>query len=154
MKLYLVQHGDAVPKEVDPERPLSKQGRADVERLAAFLGGRHQVARVIQSGKTRARQTAEILAADMAPGIKIESMAGLNPLDPVEPFAHRVAGWSKAALVVGHLPFMARCVSCLITGNDEPVIVDYRPGSIVCLERGEAGNWAVAWMLRPELTAA
>lgn len=30
MRIYLVQHGLAIPKEVDPERPLSEQGREDV----------------------------------------------------------------------------------------------------------------------------
>ena len=37
MRVYLVQHGDAVPKEVDPDRPLSDTGRQDIERLAKFL---------------------------------------------------------------------------------------------------------------------
>ncbi len=38
MRLYLVQHGEAVTKAVDPDRPLSEQGRADVERLAIWMG--------------------------------------------------------------------------------------------------------------------
>jgi hypothetical protein len=38
MRIDLVQHGLAVPKEVDPDRPLSEQGREDVRRLADFLG--------------------------------------------------------------------------------------------------------------------
>ena len=29
MRLYLVQHGDAIPEQVDPERPLSAEGRRD-----------------------------------------------------------------------------------------------------------------------------
>jgi impB/mucB/samB family len=29
--VYLVQYGDAVPKEVDPDRPLSDTGRRDIE---------------------------------------------------------------------------------------------------------------------------
>ena len=36
IKLYLVQHGEALPKEDDPARPLSEKGQADVRRLAAF----------------------------------------------------------------------------------------------------------------------
>ena len=60
MKLYLVQHGEACAEDVDPERPLTAQGRADVERLAAFLQQAGiQVGRVIHSGKLRAEQTAE-----------------------------------------------------------------------------------------------
>ena len=27
MRIYLTQHGEAVPKDVDPDRPLSEQGR-------------------------------------------------------------------------------------------------------------------------------
>jgi phosphohistidine phosphatase SixA len=37
MRLYLVQHGDALTKDVDPERQLSSQGRADITRLLEWL---------------------------------------------------------------------------------------------------------------------
>ena len=40
MRLYLMQHGEAQPEAVSPERELSPQGRLDVERLAGRLGGR------------------------------------------------------------------------------------------------------------------
>ncbi len=33
MRLYLVQHGEALAKERDPERPLSGHGRADIDFL-------------------------------------------------------------------------------------------------------------------------
>ena len=63
MRIYLTQHGLAVPKDVDPDRPLSEQGRQDVQRLADFLKNTGaQVEQVLHSGKTRAEQTATILA--------------------------------------------------------------------------------------------
>ena len=37
IKLYLVQHGEAVPDAENPERPLTPRGREDIRRLAAFL---------------------------------------------------------------------------------------------------------------------
>ena len=37
MYLYLVQHGAAVSKEIDPERPLSQEGRAEVRKVASYL---------------------------------------------------------------------------------------------------------------------
>ena len=40
MKLYLVQHGEALPKEINSDRPLSDQGRQDLEQFARFLTGR------------------------------------------------------------------------------------------------------------------
>ena len=39
MRLWIVQHGDALAKGVDPNRPLSEKGRSDVERLASHLAG-------------------------------------------------------------------------------------------------------------------
>lgn len=152
MKLYLVQHGEALAKEVDPDRPLSKRGRQDVERLAGFLADRGlRVARILHSGKARARQTAELFATAIAQGAEAEVHAGLAPKDPTEAFAAALAAWREDTMVVGHLPFMARLVTRLVTKGEDATTVDYRPGSVVCLERGEDGTWAIAWMLRPEL---
>ena len=38
MKLYLVQHGEAVSKLEDPGRSLSERGAQDVQAVAALLG--------------------------------------------------------------------------------------------------------------------
>lgn len=153
MRLYLVQHGEALPKDVDAERPLSAGGRADVERLAALLAERGvSVSRVWHSGKARARQTAELLAASVAAGTGAEHRDGLAPNDPTAAFAETLANEREDAMVVGHLPFMARLVSRLVTQSEDMTTVAFRPGSMVCLERDENGAWAIAWMLRPELT--
>ena len=57
MRLYLVQNGEAVAKEVDPDRPLSEHGREDIIRLAKWLEQRGVDVREIRhSGKTRTRQ--------------------------------------------------------------------------------------------------
>lgn len=154
MKLYLVQHGDALSKEADPDRPLSEKGRADVRHVAEFLAGQITVARVLHSGKTRARQTAEILAAAAAPGQEIATVPGIDPLDPVEPIAQQAQNWNEDSLIAGHQPFMGRLVARLVTGSEESAVVTYQPGSVTCLERDDSGNWTVAWMLRPELFAS
>ncbi len=151
MKLYLVQHGEALSKDIDLDRPLSEAGREDVERLASFLAGKVRVARVLHSGKVRAWQTAEILAASLVPDLKVEEFGGLSPNDPVEPFVQHVEEWSEDLLVVGHLPFMAKLAIRLTAGADENSIVAYRPGSIVCLETDNETGWKVQWMIRPEL---
>jgi phosphohistidine phosphatase len=54
--------------------------------------------------------------------------------------------------LVGHLPFMARLASLLLTRDPKAEIVAFQPGTVLCLE-GEGGTWRVAWMLRPELLA-
>jgi phosphohistidine phosphatase len=152
MKLYLLQHGDALLEEVNPERPLSERGLEDVRRLAEFVGKNHiRVKRVYHSGKTRARETADIVAAEMAAGAKIEATTGLNPNDPVEPIAKQINNWQEDSLLVGHMPFMGRMAAYLLSGNSGSQFVAFEPGSMLCLERDESGRWAIAWMLRPEL---
>ncbi len=49
MKLYLVQHAEAVPAEDNPDRPLSDKGRTDVQRVASFLARSVRVGRIIHS---------------------------------------------------------------------------------------------------------
>ena len=56
MRMYLTQHGLAVPKDIEPDRPLSEQGRQDIRCLADLLDQAGiRVAQVFHSGKTRSR---------------------------------------------------------------------------------------------------
>lgn len=150
MRLYLVQHGEALAKEADATRPLSDRGLDDVRKLAGFLAARGLgPARVVHSGKLRARQTAEMLAAAMeAP---VEAIEGLDPGASTEDLAQRAACWDDDTMVVGHLPFLDRFVARACTGRERGNMIAYRPGSLVCLERGEDGAFRIAWMIRPEL---
>jgi phosphohistidine phosphatase len=152
MKLYLVQHGEACAKEVNPERPLTDQGKADIDRLAVFLERAGvRVERVIHSGKLRAVQTAECLAKAIAPVVEPESSGIMNPNDNPKAFDWQSNGWDRDTLVVGHLPFMAKLVSHLVIEDESRLISAYQPGSIVCLERLDDAHWQVDWMIRPEL---
>lgn len=152
MKLYLVQHGEACDKAVDPERPLTERGRADMERLAGFLAQSGvRVERVLHSGKLRAQQSAECLAAVIAPGVELETSDLINPNDDPKAFDWQSGSWDRDTLVVGHLPFMARLVSHLLLGTEGQPITAYEPGSMVCLQRDGDEVWRINWMLRPEL---
>ena len=152
MKLYLVQHGEALAKETDPARPLTDSGRAAVRRIADQLaGGGCRVGTVVHSGKTRAEQSAALLADCLAPDIAIEQRNGLDPNDPVAPLVSEAATWSEDAMLVGHLPFMAKLAAALVTGDESSDLVGFTPGTVLCLERGETHGWRIAWMLRPEL---
>ena len=67
MTLYLVQHGEAKAEAEDPEWPLTARGRDDIGCLAALLARTGvRVARLDHSGKRRAQETAELLAAAVA----------------------------------------------------------------------------------------
>jgi phosphohistidine phosphatase len=154
MKLYLVQHGEACAKEVDPERPLTEQGKADVARLAGFLKQAGiRVDRVIHSGKLRAVQTAQILATAIAPGVELETSGIMNPNDNPKAFDWQDESWNRDTLLVGHLPFMAKKVSHLLVGDEVRMVTAFQPGSMVCLEHVDNSCWALNWMIRPDLLA-
>lgn len=152
MKLFLVQHGEAHAKSADPDRPLTDRGIEDVDHLADFLDKAGvRIERVIHSGKLRALQTATRVAEVIAPGVEPEASGLLNPNDNPKAFDWQSESWDRDTLIVGHLPFMARLVSHLVTGDENRPVVAYRPGSIVCLEPDEDTRWLINWMIRPEL---
>ena len=154
MHLYLVQHGDALSKDEDPDQPLSDKGRKDVGRMAAFLARtRPEIRRVVHSGKTRAIQTALVFAETLGPGrIVEEAIEGLAPGDSPTFVANVVNDWTEDTMLVGHLPHLARLAGLLITGDADETIVYFQPGTVLCLERGEIGrSWTVTWAMRPEL---
>jgi phosphohistidine phosphatase len=152
MRLYLVQHGEAVPEEVDPARPLSETGRADVAKMARFMAaGGVRVGQVLHSGKLRAEQTAALLAAALAPGRTPVARPGLNPKDPIDGVTQAVTAWDQDAMLVGHLPFMAKLVSRLVAGREDAGVAAFQPGTVVCLERAEQQRWTIAWMVRPDV---
>jgi phosphohistidine phosphatase len=85
MKLYLVQHARTASKEVDPTRSLTAEGRRDIQKVAEFVKPLNLVVNSLwHSGKTRARQTAEILAKVISVENKMTSHDGLAPNDDVQ----------------------------------------------------------------------
>ena len=152
MRLLLAQHGHALGKDEDPLRALSDEGKQAVEQVAGQLkAGGVRVARVWHSGKLRAEQTAILLAKHVLPGGKPEQVDGIAPNDPVEEFIADADVWQEDTLVVGHLPFMSRLVSLLLVGDAAHGIVEFSPGTLVCLERTSPDTWRLLWMLRPGL---
>ncbi|MFO1129193.1 MAG: phosphohistidine phosphatase SixA [Rhodospirillales bacterium] len=153
MFLYLLQHGEAVPETVDPERPLTPQGRQDIERIGDFLAEAGvEVGRILHSGKLRTRMSADIIAAKLGSSPVIEEQKRIMPGDSPEWLRDVAVTWKDNILVIGHHPFMGRFVSRLVLGKEMPVVVDFTPGAIVCLaRRGATGAWFISWMLTPPL---
>ena len=152
MRIYLMQHGKPVPKEEDPDRPLSDKGKGDVARMAEFLRNSGvKVQEVFHSGKIRARQTAEIMVSQLNPEGEAQERAGLSPLDDVKEIAGQIRDTDKALLIAGHLPHLGKLTSLLIAGDEGVPVVGFQQGGVVCLEKGEEGRWFVVWMLVPEI---
>ena len=154
MKLYLVRHGDAVPESENADRPLSEKGDADIRALAGFIArSGARVARVIHSGRARARETAVLFADVIGPGKMVEEAeAGLGPNESTDLLARVTDAMEEDLMVVGHDPFMTRMISRLAAGDESAGIVAIEPGSVVCLERGADGAaWTINWIAGPTL---
>jgi len=152
MNLYLVQHGQAVPKEVDPDRPLSDQGWEDIQKTAAFASRAGvSVDTVWHSGKTRARQTAQALAEALESRRGPEQAEGLKPLDDPSIWTKKLSDLQEDTVLVGHLPHLSRLASLLLTGESEAEIVAFQMTGIVCLGRADRGSWSLRWMVIPRV---
>lgn len=153
MNVYLVQHGEAKPEQEDPARPLTERGRQEVERVArATARAGLEVGAIAHSGKLRAHQTAEILAAHLQPSRGVRQLAGLAPMDDPA-IARQVAEQAGGPeMLVGHLPHLSRLASLLLVGDPAREMIAFRMGGIVCLARDEE-QWRLRWILVPELVA-
>ena len=152
MALYLVQHGQCHPKDVDPAKGLTEAGRSTVARIADVAKGYAvPVTCMMHSGKKRALQTAEIFAEALSPPEGLHAKTGLSPLDDVTAMAGLIDSKDNLMLV-GHLPFMTRLCSWLVTGDPETPVFQFQNGGIVCLKQPpDTNDWIIAWTLMPEI---
>jgi phosphohistidine phosphatase len=148
--LYILQHGEAEPKEVDPERPLSGQGVQDIRKLAAHLKNTGiQPGKIFHSGKLRAAQSARLIADVLSPGLEPVPSDGLNPNDDPSVIARDINSADETLLLASHMPFVSCLCSTLLTGTTNADFASL-PGTLFCLEETD-GKWRLAWMLRPDL---
>ena len=152
MALFLVQHGQSLSKDVDPDQGLSDEGIAETERIANVAKDYGVNVNVIKhSVKTRARQTAEIFAEALKPDGNIQEITGIKPMDDVAAIAQYLDP-AEDVMLVGHLPFMERMTSYLITGSIETLVFKFQNSGIVCLDKdSETQSWFIKWTLMPHV---
>jgi phosphohistidine phosphatase len=153
MTVYLIQHGEALSREEDQERPLSERGRRAVEAVGSFLGDCPAVSagRVVHSGRTRARETAEILVSRLSLTARLEEDDALAPDADPEIWRARLEAGDPGVMLVGHLPHLARLAALLLGVGTEGGVVAFRNGGMLCLEREAPGAWSVRWYVTPDL---
>jgi len=147
MFLYLVHHGDAVGPDVDPRRPLSQEGRADVERIAAKAAGLGASPAVVwHSGKLRAKQTAEIFWRACNALAELSASRDLQPDDPPQWMRDRLRAETRDILIAGHFPYLPRLLALLVTGGEAGVL--FPQHGIVALETlDEGATWREVWRI-------
>ena len=152
MALYLVQHGKSLPKDIDPDQGLSEEGIAETKRIAEVAANYGiNVSHIKHSVKTRAHKTAEIFASTLNPPSGMTEVEGLKPMDDVVAFAASIVP-DENSMLVGHLPFMERMTSYLVTGSADKPVFKFQNSGIVCLKKDpDSGSWAIVWTLMPNI---
>ena len=154
MTIYLVRHGEAEDGADDAARPLTKDGRKEVKvtaRVARAAGV--EPMRILQSGRRRALETAEIWARTLKSSVAVEEHPGLHPMsDPLDAAAF-LKTTDESVMIVGHLPHLSRLASLLVTGDPDKEIVVLPTGAVAALTQ-EDGAWRFQWLLTPKLARA
>ena len=153
MNLYLVQHADAIQEGEDAHRVLTEQGWADIRKVADYAAAHLdiKVDRMVHSGKTRARQTAEALVPSVGLPRGLESTDGLDPMADPSVWERRLSEARDDVLLVGHMPHVGKLASLLLTRDESASVVTFERGGILYLRKGDRGAWSVRWMLVPSI---
>lgn len=152
MRLYLMQHGEALDKSINALRPLSERGRQDVQRMADFLKTKDfMVEEIWHSGKLRSLETAELLKNRACPEANLVECAELAPEQPARMTLKSIKKAEHPVAIVGHLPHLARLASLLVCDDEDCEPVLFQKGSVAALERGETPHWHICWMIIPSL---
>ena len=150
MKVYLAQHAKAVDKNVNPERPISDEGRSETQAIADSLKKSGiSIERIIHSGKLRAVQTAEIFAKAFQ--AKVLPTEGMAPNDSVERLTEKIIEPSyDKTLFVGHLPQMQKVVSFMLNGDESQRSITFYNSSVVCMSVTNEGA-SIDWYATPTI---
>jgi len=150
MKLYLLQHAKALTAQQDSARPLSEEGRRELRKVAAFIKSLDlSVDYLWHSDKLRAVQTAESLSGAVKVKKAVSESNNLGPNDDVATIRDELVSGQRDIMIVGHLPFLSKLTSLLLTGSESANPVGFRNAGIVCLNCAEENQWQIDWMVTP-----
>ncbi len=151
IKLYFTQHGLAVDKTENPERPLSEKGKQQTQAMADKLHATGtQITHIFHSGKSRAAETAEIFAKTL----QVENVSAvdyLSPMEDVKQFAQKAA--INNALYVGHLPHLEKLVAYLVTGNENISVLNFQNSAVACVQQTHE-LYRLQWFITPDFASA
>jgi phosphohistidine phosphatase len=148
-----MQHGEALPKDEDPERGLSPEGQGHVRVAArALFNLGTPITGVCSSPKHRAIQTAQaVVEAFSLPDSALHVIDVLEPLVPPETAieALKPLGLEGALLLAGHLPSLAEICAYIMDCGGR---VAFRMSGVGCVrvEEWRRGGGTLLWYLTPE----
>ena len=154
-RFFFAQHGLAVDKSIDAERPLSQEGIAQTKAIAEHLRTAGvNISKILHSGKLRAQQTADIFASILAVD-DVTAVNGFSPNDDVRQTKLQLT--EEDALYIGHLPHLDKLVSLLLSGDEVGGVLLFQNSAVICIETDdsstESSGYSIRWYLNHELLA-
>jgi len=160
MNLFLLRHGLAVERDEfdfarDEFRPLTPKGKKQLSHVAAAMRALElDFELVLSSPLVRARQTAEIIAAELKLQKRLVFTDELKPGGDAKKLVQKIAGLKKVpenVLLVGHEPDFSELISLLVTGSHGGGFALKKGGlAKLEIEKLRAGKCAIlAWLLTP-----
>ena len=143
--------GDGIQTDDDALKVLTETGRSDVELVAKTISVLVHTATIYHSGKTRARQTAEIVASRMRKPPRVETTEGLKPNDDITLWKKRVQELQDDTIIVGHLPSLSKLATDLLAPGSAADLFNLPSAGTICLEKTQDNHWKVHWLATPEL---
>ncbi|MCG8568565.1 MAG: phosphohistidine phosphatase SixA [Spirochaetes bacterium] len=151
MHLFLIQHGKAKSKGEDPLRGITDQGREETQRMTVFLEKLNpEIQKIWHSSKKRSLETAKIFKEKLSKSVKMSEYSHLNPNDSIENIVKEINGTKDSVMIVGHLPFMDKLASYLLSADEDQNIVQFKNSGIVCLEKNN-DHWRLLWAVVPDI---
>lgn len=140
------------PKK-DERRPLDEEGILQARYVGRLLANLDvQVDQIISSPLKRARQTASLVANELAFEGAVQLDDALRPEAEFEQFQAMLARYKKydAVMVVGHNPSFTQFLSKSISGASGAAQVDFKKGAVARVEmNGRAGT--LHWLVTPKI---
>jgi phosphohistidine phosphatase len=157
--LYLVRHAIAERASAsgrDEDRELTPEGIEKLRQSAhglSWLG--ITVDEIRASPLMRARQTAAMLGAILAPQIPVTPCPELAPGNSPDKVlaALRPGAAMRTIVLVGHEPDLGRLASFLMTGSPELVPMPFRKGAVAAIEMPTLGPRSLGrlqWFATPK----
>jgi len=157
MIIYFLRHASAGKPMMNPKqderRPLDEDGILQARYVGRLLANLDvQVDQVISSPLKRARQTASLVANELAFEAAVQIEDALRPEAEFEQFQAMLSRYKKydAIMVVGHNPSFTEFLSKTISAGGGAAQIDFKKGAVAKVGmNGRAGT--LQWLVTAKI---
>jgi phosphohistidine phosphatase len=157
MTIYFLRHASAGKSMMNPKkderRPLDDEGILQARYMGRLLANLDvQVDQIISSPLTRARQTASLVANELAFESAVQIDDALRTDAEFEQFQEMLARYKKydAVMVVGHNPSLTEFLSKSVSVGSAATQIDFKKGAVAKVELN-GRNGALLWLVTPKI---